>query len=185
MGEPLSRDPSERNMTQPGEEQQKAMLAMLDAREERWNLRLALSGRYDSLLTMTLCIPLPFRTEAGWKAFLLRQADRFAAYAESCGAAAEKAAVLEGADGTAVFYGFRCSGEALKKIAVAYENLEPSHRLLDADVMEKGRAIGRAELKLPPRRCFLCSRNAADCVSASRHSPEEIALYLRTVPTGK
>ena len=42
------------------------LLRVLEAREERWNRRLALSrGTGRTLVTATLCLPVAYRTEIG------------------------------------------------------------------------------------------------------------------------
>ena len=77
-----------------------------------------------------------------------------------------------------------CVKSAIKQIndkeirtCVKTEESLPNGRLLDIDITDK-RPISRSDLGLPPRRCFICSGVAAECVATQRHSREEIAAFI-------
>ncbi len=157
-----------------------ALAAMLEARETRWQRRLQLAENAASLVSLTLCVPLPFRTVPEAKALLFRAGERLRTALRDEGFVPRPAEITDGADGAAVFLPCEGEPEAVKRFCVRFEEELPAGRLLDIDVMKQdGTAVGRAELGLPPRRCFLCGRPAAECVAGVRHGPEEIAAFVR------
>lgn len=152
--------------------------AVLAAREARWQRRMELAEDAPSLVSLTLCLPLSLRTDPEAKAFLRKSAARLEEdlREEGLGPFAEES--LEGEDGLTVFISCRSRAESLKLFCVKEEETLPAGRLLDMDVTGRGgRIVGRAELGLPPRKCFLCGRPAAECVAGSRHAPAEIAVF--------
>ena len=157
-----------------------ALSAMLEAREARWARRLQLAEKAPSLISLTLCVPLPFRADPEAKSLLFRAAEKLREALRDEGFAPQPAEISDGADGAAVFLPCRGDAEAVKRFCVHFEEELPAGRLLDVDVMKQGgAAIGRAELGLSPRRCFICGRPAAECVAGVRHGPEEIAAFVR------
>ena len=154
--------------------------AVLSAREERWIRRMALAKDSASLLSATLCVPLPVRTSPEGKRLLRKTLQELEKKLKQAGFQPAAAEYMDGADGLAAF--LPCGGEAedLKRFCVREEEALPAGRLLDLDVTARGgRPIGRAELGLPPRRCFLCGRPAAECVSGQRHTQEGVLAYVR------
>ena len=160
-----------------------ALAEMLEAREERWKKRIALCGEARSVLTLTLCLPLPFRRESSWRSFLERKSLELEAFLAEAGLPASRRESLSGADGDAYFFLSDTEPAQLKRLCVAFEEL-PSGRVLDADVMSGGKAVGRSELMLPPRKCFLCGRPATECVSRGIHTPEEVAAWIHRQEEG-
>jgi holo-ACP synthase CitX len=83
-----------------------------------------------------------------------------------------------GRDALGPFAVMRVGGDAVdvKRICVGVEESGPHGRLADLDVYDSGgRRIGRDGLGLPPRRCLVCDRPAAECIRAGRHSGREIS----------
>ena len=157
-----------------------ALAAMLSAREARWQKRMELAAESPSLISATLCIPLPFRTRPEAKNLLEAVMTGLRTDLEAEGLKPGTPEYLDGADGEAVF--LPCEGEAqvVKRFCVRQEETLPQGRLLDLDVTARGGIpVGRAELDLPPRKCFLCGRPAAQCVAAARHSPGEVAAFVQ------
>lgn len=67
----------------------------------------------------------------------------------------------------------------LKKIAVDIENNHPLGRLVDMDILDlHNHTLSRTDLGCPPRRCFICSEPAHNCVRSRKHSLEEILEYI-------
>ena len=146
--------------------------AVLAAREARWQRRMELAEDAPSLVSLTLCLPLSLRTDPEAKAFLEAHREE----GVSLGPFVEES--LDGGAGLTLFISCRSRAESLKLFCVKEEETLPAGRLLDMDVTGRGgRIVGRAELGLPPRKCFLCGRPAAECVAGSRHAPEEIAVF--------
>lgn len=60
-------------------------------------------------------------------------------------------------------------------------DLEQTHilgRLFDVDVFDAdGVQIGREELGLPPRKCFVCERVARECYVARRHDKAQLKEF--------
>ena len=82
--------------------------------------------------------------------------------------------------------------DRVKRACALIEGENPGMRLVDLDVYDAGHGrIGRRELGLEPRRCFLCTRLALECIRFGRHSPEELQSHvdallgdLSNAPTG-
>lgn len=145
------------------------LLRVLDAREERWNRRLALSrGTGRTLVTATLCLPVAYRTAPEFGALLRRLSSRE-------GLDLREEEPLDGADGPALFFTVSAPAATVKGRCVEAEDRLPGGRMLDIDVMDcQGEPVGRAALGLPPRRCFVCGEAAALCVSRKVHPKAEI-----------
>ena len=153
--------------------------AMLDAREARWRYRCALAPTCRALVSATVCVPLPLRTQERCKAFLRASVRALRAALTTEGIGVSEAEELDGADGLTVF--LRTDGDParVKACCCALEESLPNGRLLDADVMDASlRQLSRTELGLPPRRCFLCGAPAAACVASGRHPPREVAAWI-------
>lgn len=158
--------------------------AMLRAREMRWQRRMELSENTPALISVTLCVPLPFRLCPEGKTLLRDSAERLIKELRRAGAYPEglcgEAEWTDGADGPCVFISCGTDAQAVKRLCVEAEETLLLGRFLDVDVTAQGgQPIGRAELGLPPRRCFLCGRPAAECVASSRHDPAEIAAFIK------
>ena len=152
---------------------------MLTAREARWQKRMELSEKSPSLISATLCVPLPYRTEREAKTLLECSMTALTEALRQAGLRPGEAEWLDGADGPVCFLPCEEGAEAVKRFCVGQEETLPQGRLLDLDVTARGGTpVGRAELGLPPRKCFLCGRPAAECVSAARHAPEEVAAFV-------
>ena len=150
---------------------------MLLAREERWHKRMELSKKCESLISISLCIPLPFRTGEKEKDALRKKCVEIEKMLLTAGFPVESREELDGADGLTVYL-LSAGGENLKRFCVEIEESLPNGRLLDIDITSKI-PIGRSELGLPPRSCFICLRPAAECVASGRHSREEIAQFIK------
>lgn len=157
------------------------LLRVLDAREERWQRRLALCRlRRTPLITVTLCLPVAYRADPALEATLLPLCRRLRAMLRAAGLHYREEGMLRGADGPAVFLTVRAPAERVKEVCVRAERLLPGGRMLDIDVMDAaGEPVGRSALGLPPRQCFVCGQAAAVCVSRKLHSKEDIDRRVR------
>ena len=152
------------------------LLQVLDAREERWNRRLALSReKGQTLVTVTLCLPAAYRTAPAFGELLGRLCLRLQELFAQGGLELTPEEPLKGADGPAFFYTAPAPAGEVKRLCVKAEELLPGGRMLDIDVMDsQGEPVGRSALGLPPRTCFVCGEAAAVCVSRRAQPLEEI-----------
>ena len=153
------------------------LLRVLDAREKRWQHRLALArGSRRTLVTVTLCVPVAYRTDPAYEALMLALCRRLRALFRAGGIHYREAGMERGADGPALFLTTAASPRRVKALCVRAEELIPGGRMLDIDVMDAaGEPVSRGGLGLPPRRCFVCGEPAAVCVSRKLHSREDIS----------
>ena len=159
------------------------LLQVLEAREARWQRRLALAqGRGRTLVTVTLCLPVAYRTAPE---FLTLAEGRFARL-EGLFLAQEipcrREEPLNGADGPALFLTVQAPAQQVKRLCVEAEERLPGGRMLDIDVMDgEGTPVDRNALGLPPRRCFVCQQPAAACVARKIHTREEIDAQVEAL----
>lgn len=161
-----------------------ALANVLAAREERWLRRLSLArDRQACLVTITLCLPVAYRTRPDYGGIFARLCDRFQEMLVLAGFAYRDEGTLEGADGPARLLTIRMNADletateaaTVKRFCVQAEDRLAGGRMLDIDVMDRdGNPIGRSDIGLPPRKCFVCDGPAAVCVSRKRHVREEI-----------
>lgn len=154
---------------------QNLLSAVLDDRERRWKRRMELSKKCDTLVSITLCLPLRYRSQDNWKAFLRQRADETECIIQQAGFPVLGRDESEGADGLCLFL-LSAGGAELKKICIALEEL-PGGRFLDID-LTGDKPISRRDLGLPPRKCFVCGAPAAECVALRRHSEKEIDIAV-------
>lgn len=153
---------------------------VLAAREKRWHKRLALvADRKNCLVTMTLCLPVAYRTQAAYEALFHDLCDQFQKILATHGIPFIHEGYLTGEDGPACFLTTESDAERVKQFCVEAEDSMAGGRMLDIDVMDRaGNPIGRSEIGLPPRKCFICEEPAAVCVSRKRHSKDELARQI-------
>jgi holo-ACP synthase CitX len=149
--------------------------SILDAREERWHRRLALS-RSGTLLTLTLNLPGPDKLLPRWLAFHSIARNGLARSLREWGFGFVHASSHLGAAGPEDHFLFSSSEpESIKRAAVDFEERCPAGRLLDLDVTARGgEAVGRDVLGLPPRPCLCCSCPAKECAALARHPMNEV-----------
>lgn len=152
------------------------LLRILDAREERWQQRLHLAEKYgQTLVTITICLPHSCRTHPDYTRLFPRICEQVRELLRLGGAVSPPPTFMDGWDGPACFFPVEGDTAEVKRLCVLVEEQLPGGRMLDVDVMAPyGEPIGRSELGLPPRRCFVCTQPAAVCVSRRLHPPEEI-----------
>ena len=156
-------------------------LKMLNAREQRWEMRKQLvKKRGRCLISITLCLPLKYRID---KEFLIIFQNFCNIFLENF-ISSEYNVSFEGSsqseDGPVFFISIEGSALEIKKICVKAEETFPGGRMLDIDVMDKfGVPISRKDIDLPPRRCFICENPASLCASRKTHSPEDIFAYVQ------
>jgi len=73
-----------------------------------------------------------------------------------------------------------CDGYILKKIAATFEETHPLGRLVDIDVYDSNgyKNISRNDLKMPLRKCFLCSKDAFVCIREKNHTEKDLVDYI-------
>lgn len=157
------------------------LLKVLEAREHRWNTRKELAkSLHRSIITITLCVPLAFRTDKEYEEVFLYLCRSFFDDLVCSGHIANYEGTLEGADGPVFIISVDYDAELMKRVCVEAEETIPGGRLLDIDVMdENGTPISRNDIGIPQRKCFLCDNSASSCVSRRLHSPEEVADWVK------
>lgn len=150
--------------------------SILDAREARWQQRLRLAEGYgQALVTITLCLPHSCRANPDYAGLFHGLCGRVRELLAVGGAVSPEPTFMDGCDGPACFFPVEVDTAMVKRLCVQAEEQLPGGRMLDVDVMTPGgEPIGRSELGLPPRCCFVCTQSAAVCVSRRLHPPEEI-----------
>lgn len=153
---------------------------VLAAREHRWETRLSIVRKTKrSLITITLCLPVAFRTQDQYLPLFKQLCTQFRTWLAEEGIRTEFEDMLRGDDGPAFLLTAEIEAGELKKYCVMAEEQIAGGRMLDIDVMDAlGNPIGRSDIGLPPRLCFLCDNPASICVAGKRHSKEEIADFV-------
>jgi holo-ACP synthase len=68
----------------------------------------------------------------------------------------------------------------LKKNAVDIENKHRLGRCVDIDVYDTGGTqIGRKDIGMESRKCFICDEDAHSCVRSRKHNIDEIKNYIK------
>ncbi|CEM60344.1 citrate lyase holo-[acyl-carrier protein] synthase [Treponema phagedenis] len=158
---------------------EKRMLTILKAREERSSFQKELINRYhQSLISYTLNIPGKIKRSTeidmffyvGWEKILSLLTTENILHLS----VKDKPTGLEG------FVVSSENAEQLKRRMIQLEESIPPFRLLDIDVFDKDfTQISRRECKLPPRRCLLCSQEAALCCKMQTHNSFELSAYCQ------
>lgn len=151
----------------------------LEAREQRWNRKCALAKSLGiSIVSITLNVPHSVKTETRFLALHQRICAEFTRYLQGCFGEQSLIQHEEGevtSDGAYLLLGIREDAQKLKQLAVTFEEQKKVYRLADIDVMTgTGEMIGRQELGLPMRRCYLCEDDAKLCIVSRKHSAEEV-----------
>ena len=67
-----------------------------------------------------------------------------------------------------------------KQSCIDIEHSQPVARLLDLDVYnQQGQRIGRNDIDMPARSCFICEQPAAECIRTLRHTNDELNNYVK------
>ena len=89
-------------------------------------------------------------------------------------------AITYGAEGVLLYMVIDEDAYALKRAAIDIESRHILGRCVDIDVYNaQGDSIGRSDLGIGPRKCYLCDNAAHVCVRASRHSEEEVIQFIK------
>ena len=152
------------------------LLRVLEARERRWNRRIALAREGDgALISITLCLPEAYRTNPEYQTLFLSLCRVVYHRLLTAGFDCTLSGWSADADGPVFYLKVRGDILAVKRACVEAEEQIPGGRMLDIDLMNQdGTPISRKDAGLEPRTCFLCGRPAAECVASRRHSREEV-----------
>lgn len=159
----------------------KELIKMLKAREQRWEMRKTLAEKLRCcIVTITLCVPLAFRVDEEYWELFQRLYMAFYEMLIVNGHHVNFEGCMRSDDGPAIFISTDSEAKTVKRICVEAEETIPGGRILDIDVMDReGNPIGRSDIDLPPRKCFLCENPAALCVSRKLHPSEEISAWVK------
>ncbi len=164
---------------------------VLDAREDRWNRRRAMAATLPagwSVLSFTLRLPAPLRLGGDFDRDAEGLFRDLVFHLGSRGFPVESPSFAVRADGPEGLCAVRGDGEAVKRAVVEFEEDHPRGCLADGDLMDSLRGeTGRKSLGLPPRRCLVCGRPAAECVAGRTHGTGEVRASvdrLLSVPGG-
>ena len=156
---------------------------LLAERERRWNARQGMAKASGcSVLSLTLNIPGPDKNLPGVEAAFaeLRAALRRAVLAAGGKKAFADEQNFSGPDGPCWLAAVRMDALALKVVTVGVEDCHPLGRLADADVMDsQSHPVNRDDIGHASRRCFLCSRPAAQCRRERRHDQQDVLDVAR------
>jgi holo-ACP synthase CitX len=87
--------------------------------------------------------------------------------------------------GPEAYFLIDAAGTAIKQLCIAYEELNPSCRLLDIDVYQlienKFTIIDRGSLQQAPRLCYLCGKPAKECTRNQTHAIEELRAKINEI----
>lgn len=158
---------------------------VLAGKEERWNKRISLSQKYKMcVISVTLCLPFKLRTSVEFINIFNELNKLFLSFMEKNNIQIKSDESINGFDGPVMFY--ICDDDAIrvKNYCVKFEETNEVMRILDVDVMDKNSvAISREDIAKPPRKCFICDKASAVCVSAKSHSKaliEQKAMEFKT-----
>ena len=153
---------------------------ILEVREMRWQRRQSLAVGWPALLSVTLCIPLPARSDSCFSSWFHKQCQVLMWHLSEAGFAPVCLDISDTLDGPMMLTGCHCTAASLKRLCVKLEETLAGGRLLDLDVMGQDlHAWSRIDLDLPPRQCFLCEKNAAVCVVTRAHDREELISFAK------
>ncbi|MFV0379409.1 MAG: citrate lyase holo-[acyl-carrier protein] synthase [Anaerorhabdus sp.] len=62
----------------------------------------------------------------------------------------------------------------VKKQMIAFEDQDSFGRLLDIDVHSNEKTISRSDIKIPDRKCYICSLSSKVCTRNKTHAKEEL-----------
>lgn len=86
---------------------------------------------------------------------------------------------IDSFEGLIYILSFEISPSDLKKIAIEMETSHPLGRLVDIDILNlQNHTLSRTDLGYAPRKCFICSSLAHNCVRSKKHSLEEVLKYI-------
>lgn len=81
--------------------------------------------------------------------------------------------------GDEAYFSINLSVNEIKNIAVAIEETHKLGRIFDIDVLDtKGDSISRRSLGMEPRRCLICSEEAAVCSRSRSHTVEDLLKQI-------
>lgn len=154
---------------------------VLNSKEERWQKRLEISQKErKTLISITLCLPLKYRTDQKYKELFLEFCNIYTKYCEENGVKLKSTQGLDGFDGPCIFYLSDSNAIEVKKISSKFEESEKPFRIMDIDIMDENQnPIGREEIGLPPRKCFICNNSSAACVKAKTHSKADLEKKIK------
>lgn len=90
--------------------------------------------------------------------------------------------VIHSVTGPIGFVSLEMAPEQVKKLAVNTEEKHPLGRLFDIDVFDvKGQQVGRRTLKLPPRKCLICNKDAHSCARNQSHGINELIETIEKI----
>lgn len=148
---------------------------ILDAKEARWNQKLALSKEENRcVVSLTLRMPLELRlTEEAKMALSIAKEEVFSLLKNAFRFVSFKG-VFSSADGPYALFTVSGEGEKIKKTLVRFEEESRFADLIDADLMtEAGDEIPRLAVGGKERKCVVCGkRDGRSCIVGRAHSRE-------------
>jgi holo-ACP synthase len=159
------------------------MWAILDCREDRVRRRRQLQQEYGlPAVLFSLNIPGVEKNAPPYEKAHLAGEQEFLRRSAAAGLRMERKEVRRGACGREALFLPAAEPLRLKRLCIQIEKQHPLGRIFDFDVYRvDGTAVGRAELELPPRRCFLCAEPARECARLRRHPAADLQSYLAAV----
>jgi holo-ACP synthase len=151
-------------------------IAILEAKERRWNKELALIEKYhQSVIILKFNIPSwPKQSENIQEVFpeIVKDFEVFLEK-ESIGfIRIEKVQTILGPE---AFYISKTEEQKIKTVTKYFEEEHPIGRLLDIDLIGTNKKPIERRRK---RRCYLCNDLAINCMISRKHQPEELRAFF-------
>ncbi|MGX6427741.1 citrate lyase holo-[acyl-carrier protein] synthase [Levilactobacillus yonginensis] len=137
----------------------------------------------ETLVAVKLNIPGPIKNNQGIQDLFVVGIDRLAAAFKQAGITTTELNQWHTAAGNELFWMTPMTAQAVKQVAVAFEDEDDLGRIFDVDVLMagSGASLSRTELGSTVRRCFICNRPAKECARSRRHSVAELQAHIDQV----
>ena len=157
------------------------ILAVLKNKDERVKIQNQLLKTNPSMTVVAakLNIPGPIKNNKKIESFFIAGLNEFEKMLLDAGIVfISKKEWLDKKTGPERFYLVDTGAILVKEITSHFEELKPSYRLFDLDVLANDsgtiKSLSRSDVNQPARKCLICGRPAKECGRSRRHSVEEL-----------
>ncbi|MDY3299715.1 triphosphoribosyl-dephospho-CoA synthase CitG [Limosilactobacillus reuteri] len=157
------------------------ILAVLKNKDERVKIQNQLLKTNPSMTVVAakLNIPGPIKNNKKIESFFIAGLNEFEKMLLDAGIVfISKKEWLDKKTGPERFYLVDTGAILVKEITSHFEELKPSYRLFDLDVLANDggtiKSLSRSDVNQPARKCLICGRPAKECGRSRRHSVDEL-----------
>jgi holo-ACP synthase/triphosphoribosyl-dephospho-CoA synthase len=167
---------------------------ILDARELRWNKRHRLAKKLledcksqpdhvkGAIVSFSLRMPATLRTAGKYDPIALELFHSISTMLCERGVRIMSEEYSVNADGPEGYIAVSGAPIEIKRITMEFENRHPSGELVDVDVMgSDGICVGRNDLGIEPRRCYVCGGEAIFCSAGHIHLPTDVEAGIEKI----